>query len=602
MCAEADPWKLSILAQGVSYHALLLMLLLKDAYAEAPPRRLMKPIFHTRISLALALSVTHLLAQDAPPIRFTDVAAQSGVTVTNVCGKKESKDYIVEINGNGAAFFDYDNDEDMDLLVVNGSTLENIENGGDPMAVLYRNNGEGKFSNVTAAAKLTRNGWAMGACIADFDNDGHHDAYLTAYGPDVLYKNNGDGTFSDVTMQAGIANPGWATNCAFGDYDLDGDVDLYVANYVRFDRKTVPKRGANELCKFMGRDVLCGPRGLDGEPDMLYRNNGDGTFTDVTKAGGVEQPAMYGFGVVFTDMNNDRYPELYVANDSKPSFFFVNQKDGTFSEEGLFAGVALNAAGTEQASMGVAVGDYNNDGSFDLFVTNFSQDSNVLYQNDGSAFFTDVTFPAGLGASSMAYLGWGTSFMDLDNDGRLDLFIANGHVYPEIDEFDVESKYAEPRQVYRNLGNGRFKELTKEIGGPLLDNKSSRGAAFADYDNDGDVDVLVVNMNEPPSLLRNDTDSGNTWVGLRLVGTKSNRDGIGARVSLKVGGLQQTAETRSGGSYLSHNDFRLHFGLGNAKEVGDVEVRWPSGLTETFSGLTPGRYHTLEEGKGTARK
>ncbi len=522
------------------------------------------------------------------------------MTLTNVCGNKDRKDYIVEINGNGAAFFDYDNDQDMDLLVVNGSTLDNLSQGGDPMAALYSNDGQGSFKDVTSRSKLVKKGWGMGACVADFDNDGHRDAYLTAYGPDILYKNNGDGTFTDFTKQAGLGNPGWATNCAFGDYDRDGHVDLYVANYIRFDLETVPKRGANELCQYMGRDVLCGPRGLEAEPDVLYRNNGDGTFSDVSKETGVGQPALYGFGVVFTDFNNDDWPDIYVANDSKPSFLFVNQKDGTFSEEGLFAGVALNAAGTEQASMGVAIGDYNRDGSFDLFVTNFSQDSNVLYQNDGSAFFTDVTFPVGLGASSRAYLGWGTSFVDLDNDGLADLFIANGHVYPEIDDFGIDSRYHEPKQVYRNLGDGRFQELTSDMAGPLLDAKSSRGAAFADYDNDGDTDVLVVNMNEPPTLLRNDTVSGNHWITLRLIGTKSNRDAIGARVTAKIGSVTQTAEVRSGASYLSHNDMRVHFGLGAADKVDQLEVRWPSGRVETFAELKPDDFHTLQEGEGQA--
>ena len=537
---------------------------------------------------------------DPPTIHFTEVAGKSGVTLTNVCGNKDRKDYIVEINGNGAAFFDYDNDQDMDLLLVNGSTLDNLSQGGDPMAALYSNDGQGGFKDVTARSKLGKKGWGMGACVADFDNDGHRDAYLTAYGPDILYKNNGDGTFADFTKKAGLGNRGWATNCAFGDYDRDGDVDLYVANYIRFDLETVPKRGSNELCQYMGRDVLCGPRGLEAEPDVLYRNNGDGTFSDVTKETGVAQPALYGFGVVFTDFNNDDWPDIYVANDSKPSFLFVNQKDGTFSEEGLFAGVALNAAGTEQASMGVAIGDYNRDGSFDLFVTNFSQDSNVLYQNDGSAFFTDVTFPAGLGASSRAYLGWGTSFVDLDNDGLPDLFVANGHVYPEIDGFGIDSKYREPKQVYRNLGDGRFQELTNDMAGPLLDAKSSRGAAFADYDNDGDTDVLVVNMNEPPTLLRNDTASGNHWITLRLIGTKSNRDAIGARVTAKSGSVIQTAEVRSGASYLSHNDMRVHFGLGAADKVDQLEVRWPSGRVETFAELKPDDFHTLQEGEGQA--
>ena len=536
----------------------------------------------------------------ATPIRFTDVATESGITLLNVCGG-ETKDYIVEINGNGAAFFDYDNDDDIDLLLVNGSTLARIEKGGDPMAVLYRNEGDGKFTDVTRAAKLTNKGWGMGACVGDYDNDGFQDVYLTAYGPNVLLRNKGDGTFEDATAQAGVGHAGWATNCAFGDYDRDGHVDLYVTNYVRFDLKTVPKRGSNELCRYMGRDVLCGPRGLEGEPDVLYRNNGDGAFSDVTKKAGVEHPGYYGFGVVFTDLDNDGWPEIYVANDSKPSFLFRNQKDGTFLEEGLFAGVALNAAGTEQASMGVAVGDYNNDGSFDLFITNFSQDSNVLYQNDGSAFFTDVTYPAGLGVSSTAHLGWGTEFVDLDNDGLLDIFIANGHVYPEIDGFGIDSKYLEPKQVYLNLGDGGFQEVTEQIGGPLIERKSSRGAAFGDYDNDGDIDVVVINLNDRPTLLRNDTETDNHWITLRLAGTKSNRGALGARVTLETAAGKQVAEVRSGGSYLSHNDARIHFGLGAIDTVQRVEVRWPSGLVETYASMKADSFHTLTEGSGSAK-
>jgi hypothetical protein len=558
----------------------------------------MKPSIHFSAPLTLLCLVLPLAAQRQPPIRFTDVAAEAGVTIENISGEKEAKEYIVETNGNGAAFFDYDSD--MDLLIVKGSTVANMADGGDLMAALYRNGGEGKFTDVTSSAKLTSKAWGVGMCVADFDNDGHQDFYLTAYGADALYKNTGAGAFSDVTREAGLGNPRLATNCAFGDYDLDGDVDLYVANYVRFDLETAPQHGANEQCRFMGRDVFCGPRGLQGEPDILYRNNGDGTFSDVTKSAGVAQPPSYGFGVVFTDLNGDRFPEIYVANDSDPSFLFINRKDGTFAEEGLFSGVALNAAGSEQASMGVAVGDYNNDGSLDLFVTNFAQDSNVLYQNDGSAFFTDVTFLSGLGASSVPYLGWGTAFVDLDNDGFLDLFIANGHVYPEIDGLDLTSTYHEPNQVYRNLRNARFEELTHQIGGPLLEKKSSRGAAFADYDDDGDIDVLVVNMDEPPQLLRNDSETGHHWIGLRLSGAKSNRDAIGARVTL-LGDRRQTAEVRSGGSYLSHNDFRVHFGLGKIEKLAAVGVTWPSGLVETFEGLEADRYHTLKEGTGTAK-
>jgi len=532
-------------------------------------------------------------------IRLIDVAKEAGVTLQNVCGEY-SKDYILEVNGNGAAFFDYDNDGDMDLVVVSGSTIKNFKQGGDRMVVLYKNNGKGKFSDVTARTGLNKKGWGMGACVADYDNDGFQDLYITAYGPNILYRNNGDGTFTDVTERAGVGDARWSTNCAFGDYDRDGFVDLYVANYLTFDEETIPKRGTSSLCKYMGVDVMCGPRGLPGEPDALYRNKGDGTFEDVTKRAGIVDPGYYGFGVIFSDLNNDGWLDIYVANDSTPNFLFRNNQDGTFTEEALTSGVSLNENGREQAGMGADVGDYDNDGHLDIFITNFSHDSNTLYRNSGNGFFSDVTFPAGLGESSFRHLGWGTGFVDLDNDGLLDIFIANGHVYPEIDKFQMGLKFLEPNQVYQNLGDGRFREVTEEIGGGILLEKSSRGTAFADYDNDGDLDILVINLNDRPTLLRNEGGNGNHWIKLKLVGTKSNRDAIGARVKVTLDGRVQIAEVRSGGSYLSHNDSRIHFGLGDSTKIKRLEVRWPSGLKETYENLSVDKFHVIIEGNGIA--
>lgn len=537
----------------------------------------------------------------APPmgIRLIDVAQEAGVTLLNVTGDK-TIDYIVEANGNGAAFFDFDNDEDIDLLIINGSTLNNIKDGGNPVAALYRNDGQGKFSDVTALSGLDRKGWGMGVCVADYDNDGFEDVYITAFGPNVLYRNNGDGTFTDVTEHAKVGDTRWSTNCVFGDYDRDGYVDLYVANYLTFDEETIPKPGGVTACRYKGMDVFCGPKGLPAQKDRLYRNNGDGTFIDVSERAGISAPGQYSFGVIFSDLNNDGWPDIFVANDSRPNYLFRNKGGGSFEETALLAGVALSESGVMQAGMGVDVGDYDNDGHFDIFITHLSGDYNTLYRNDGNGFLTDVSFPAGLGLSSLAYLGWGTGFVDLDNDGLLDIFIANGHVYTEIDQYAVGSKFLEPNQLYQNLGDGRFREVTKEIGGGLLIEKSSRGAAFGDIDNDGDLDILVINHNDRPTLLRNEVINGNHWITLRLVGTKSNRDAVGARVTAKAGSLVQIAEVRSGGSYLSHNDSRVHFGLGKATRIERLEVRWPSGLVETFENLQADQFIKVKEGQGVS--
>ncbi len=548
------------------------------------------------MAAAAPLAVFPAPAQDDAFPGFVDVAASLGVTAMNVHGDAD-KDYIIEVNGNGAGFFDYDNDGDADLLIANGSTIDSFRTGGDPMAVLYRNDGV-RFVDVTEEAGLTKNGWGVGVCIADYDNDGRSDVYVTAYGPNSLFRNTGDGTFVDVTADSGTGDDRWGTNCAFADYDRDGDVDLYVANYVAFDEERIPRRGESENCTFMGADVMCGPRGLPGEPDTLYRNEGDGTFTDVTAEAGIDDPDYYGFGVAFTDFDLDGWPDIYVANDSLPNLMFRNNGDGTFTEIGLVSGTALNEQGAQQAGMGVAVGDYDANGLPDVFVTHFSHDTNTLYQNLGGMLFIDSTLQAGLGEVSLSYLGWGTAFGDLDNDGLADLFVANGHVYPEIDDLDVGTRFFQRKEIYRNLGNGAFEEIGLTIGGDIAVGKSARGLAMADYDNDGDLDAVAVNINDRPSLYRNDASDGNLWIAFRLEGVRSNRDAIGARIRIEADGRVQIREVASGGSYLSHNDLRVHFGLGEAAGADSVRIDWPSGETEELGGIPAGQFVTIREGDG----
>jgi len=524
---------------------------------------------------------------------FTDAASSLGLTLANISGEGQN-DYIIEANGNGAAFFDYDNDGDMDVLITNGTTLRRYANGGDPVAALYEN-ADGRFRDRTAQSRIDRKGWASGVCVADYDNDGDQDFFVTAYGPDFLFRNNGNGTFEERAALAGVADKRWGTNCAFGDYDRDGDVDLYVVNYLSFDEKSILKRGT-ETCVYMGTlRVFCGPKGLTGEADALYSNNGDGTFSDVTARAGIKDPDYYGFGVVFSDLDNDGWPDIYVANDSVPNLLFRNKRDGTFEEMGLISGAALNLFGKAQAGMGVAVGDYDGNGLFDLFVTNFAEDTNTLYQNTGGMLFSDVTLESGAARASRPHLGWGTGFADFDNDGWPDLFIANGHVYPEVDRLKEVSRYQQPKELYRNLGNGRFTEVAATLGGDLMMPRPARGAAFGDYDNDGDIDVLSINMNSRPNLYRNDGGK-NSWIGFRLVGTSSNRDAIGARIEIEAGGRTQVGEVRSGGSYLSHNDMRVHFGLGPATRVDRVRIRWPDGKTEMREGINARQYVTIREG------
>lgn len=530
-----------------------------------------------------------------PLPRFVDVAAQSGLALVNVNGDL-SKDYILEANGNGGGFFDYDNDRDLDVLIANGSTLDRMATGGTPMLALYRNDGDG-FTEVTDEAGLGATGWGMGVCIADYDNDGDRDVYLTAYGPNVMYRNDGNGHFTDVTSGAGTGDTRWGTSCAFSDYDRDGDVDLYVANYLRFD-DSVPARGESAGCRYLGMDVFCGPRGLVGEPDRLYRNNGDGSFTDVSIEAGIIDPGYYGFGVVFSDLDNDGWSDIYVANDSVPNFLFRNDQDGTFTEIGLLSGTSLSGTGIPQAGMGVAVADYDGDGYFDIYVTNFAQDTNTLYRNLGGWLFEDATQSSGLALPSMSRLGWGTGFFDLDNDSWLDLFVANGHVYPEIDRHDLNQSYMQRNSIYRNMGGLRFSEITENLGADLARRSSRRGVAFADYDSDGDVDVLTINMNENPSLFRNDGGNRKHWISFRLDGTLSNRDAIGARIEIDAGGRTRVGEVRSGGSYLSENALCVFFGLDEESQVSATRVYWPSGAMDEVGRIKADQQVTIREGEG----
>jgi len=547
-----------------------------------------------RVSLILALLAVGMAGAQAPQgprIRFSDVAGSTGLTSFFNTAGTPSKDFITDANGNGVAFFDFDNDRDLDVLFVNGSTLRTLPKGGHPTVALYRNEGD-HFTDVTTASGFTRRWWGTGVCIADYDNDGFEDVYITAFGPNVLWRNVGGRTFT-ATAQA--RDPRWSTGCAFGDYDRDGDVDLYVANFVRFVPGTVPKRGEASSCRFENIDVFCGPRGLPGEPDALYRNEGDGTFVNVTADAGIVDPGYYGFGVVFSDLDDDGWLDIYVANDSTPNLFFHNRRDGTFGERALQSGLAVSADGREQAGMGVDVADYDGDGRLDVVKTNFAQDYTSLYRNLGNGLFVDASFRSGLGAPG-PYLGWGVGFVDVDNDALLDVFIANGHVYPDVERTGT-STYRQRNQLYRNVGRGRFRQVTTEVAGPLLLEQTSRGAAFGDYDNDGDVDILVSVIDARPMLLRNDSTGGH-WITLRLEGTKSNRSAIGAKVTIQAGGRRQVAEVHSGGSYISHNDTRVHFGLGTATTAERVTIRWPTGDVETLGSLPADRFYVAREGEG----
>ena len=534
------------------------------------------------------------------PLGFSlrDVAHEAHLDFLQVCGGDTTKKYILETTGSGVAFIDYDNDGWLDIFLVNGSSLEPSAPHDRPTNKLFHNNRDDTFTDVTAKAGLARSGWGQGVCIGDYDNDGFDDIFVTYWGDDVLYHNNGDGTFTDVSRQAKVAGDPtrWSTGCAFLDYDRDGKLDLFVTHYVYFTMQNALVPGSNPYCMFRGLAVNCGPRGLIGETCTLYHNNGDGTFTDVSALAGISKPrGFYGLGVLVADLDNDGWPDIYMASDTTAALLFMNNHDGTFREEGLLRGVGFSASGMTQAGMGVAAADYDHDGWLDLIKTNFSDEGVDLFHNDGSATFTDVTGAAGLGKETH-FVCWGCGFFDPDNDGFADLFYVNGHVYPELERIHADTTYREPRVLYRNLGNGTFEEVSQLAGAAITTPSTGRGCAFGDFNNDGCVDVVVNNQNARPALLRTTRQNSNHWINIKLVGTRSNRSAIGARLRCVAGSLSQIDEVRSGGSYLSQNDLRIHFGLGRERTVDLLEISWPSGAIDRLRDIPVDQFIRVQEG------
>lgn len=539
------------------------------------------------------------------PVTFVDVAKEAGLTVPNVWGGVNSKKYIIEAKGSGVAFFDYDHDGWLDIYLTNGVRLEETYAPGQaPTTHLFKNNRDGTFTDVTERSGLARTGWGVGVCVGDYDNDGWDDLFSTYWGHNVLYHNNGDGTFTDVTRKAGLYDERvrWGSGCCWLDYDRDGFLDLFVASYIELDLNKVPTPGQTGYCQWKGVPVMCGPRGLPGSTNLLYHNNGDGTFTNVSERAGILKPGpRYSITAVSYDFDNDGWPDIYVAVDSEPSILFHNNHDGTFTDVAVMSGCAYNEDGQEQAGMGVGVGDYDCDGWFDIFKTNFADDTCDLFHNNGDGTFTDVTFVSGLGINTQ-YVCWGAGFADYDNDGWSDIIQVNGHVYPEIERYNLGATFKVPRIVYRNLGDGKFRDVSAQMGPGISERFSSRGCAFGDYDNDGDIDVLVLNMNDPPSLLRNDGGNKNNWIKIKLIGTKCNRTAIGARVRVVTGKHSQMDEVHSGDSVMSQSDLRLHFGLSQAKVADLIEVRWPTTQqVERFTGIRANQMLTIKEGSGIVK-
>lgn len=532
-------------------------------------------------------------------ISLDDIAAQAGLTFTHVSGDPLHKTFLLESTGSGVAIFDYDGDGLEDIFLVNAQPWHSTKGSPEPTSRLYRNLGNLKFEDVTAKAGFTYTGWGQGVCAGDYDNDGHEDLFVTYYGHNVLYHNDGHGHFSDVTARAGLPTQGtrWGTGCSFFDYDRDGKLDLAVANYVNFDPKTSPTPGSNTICQFKGLPVVCGPRGLMGGKNILYRNLGDGTFKDVSETSHFDQPSgHYGFSVITGDFEGNGWPDAFIACDSTPNILLHNNRDGTFTDVAIPSGVAFNDNGEEQASMGADAGDYNHTGRLSLVTTTFDDDVPALFVNEGKNSFSDVYLQAGLGFHTH-FVGWGVAFLDLDNHGWQDVFIANGHVYPNVDRLHRESHYQEEKSLYYNLGNGTFSDISDNSGPGTKERSVARGIASGDFLNDGSLAIVINNLDSKPNLLINRGKKGN-WLTLKLTGVTSNRDAIGAQVRVKAGALVQTAEVRSGCCYLSQSDMRLHFGLGDAQKVDAVNVQWPSGKKETFAIEKINRIVELKEGAG----
>jgi hypothetical protein len=546
---------------------------------------------------------------------FTDITAKAGLAgALNGSGSPKDKRFLLEEMGGGAAFFDYDNDGWVDIFLVNGTSFDPEVQNRRPTSYLFHNNRDGTFTDVTKKAGLTHAGWGQGCCVGDYDNDGFDDLFVSYWGRNVLYHNNGDGTFTDVSEKAGVAGVGtrWGAGCCFLDYDRDGRLDLFVANYVNFDPAKAPLPGGNAYCRYNEIAVPCGPLGYAGGTNVLYRNRGDGTFEDVSEKSGIANPrgpasmvfvtsdwrpiGSYGMGAASADFDNDGWPDIYVASDTAPSLLYRNNHDGTFREIAIPSGSAFDEHGVALAGMGVGVGDYDADGWLDIVRTNFSEQVTVLYRNYGGAF-EDASIKAGLGVNRK-YVGFGVDFFDFDNDGWSDIFIANGHVYSQIAGRKLHLSYRQPRLLYRNLGNGRFRDVSGEAGPAVAAENLGRGCAFGDFDNDGDVDILINNLDGPPTLLRNDGGNRNNSLVIKCVGTKSNRSAIGTRVQVTAGGHTQMDEVTSGSSYYSQNDFRLHFGLGDRTRADTIELRWPSGVKETLQNVPGNHLHVCEESKG----
>jgi hypothetical protein len=541
-------------------------------------------------------------------VSFLNVARESGLSVKTIFGGEHKNKYLLETTGCGVAFYDYDNDGWLDIFLVNGWRLEGFPAGSEPTSHLFHNNRDGTFTDVTAKAGVAQSGWGQGVCVGDYDNDGWEDLFVTYYGKNVLYHNNGDGTFTDVSVKAGVAGKGtrWNTGCAFVDYDRDGRLDLFVANYIDMDLATAPVPESGP-CLYKGVLVACGPPGLQGGKNILYHNNGDGTFSDLSEAAGIFRAnGTYGLGVLTADFDNDGWPDIYVANDSTASALYHNKKNGTFEDIAVEAGCALSPDGKPQAGMGVSAADYDLDGNLDLLKTNFAGDTPSLYHNLGGGNFEDATFTAGLGAHTQ-FLGWGCGFFDFDNDGWPDILICNGHVYPEVEQLKTEAGYPQRKLLYRNLRNGHFADVSFQAGSGISNPAPCRGCAFGDFDNDGDIDVVVNTVNDYPQLLRCDSKGENNWIKIRTIGTKSNRSGIGARLTCTTHPAgeakphQQIDEVRSGGSYISQSDLRVHFGLGKAEKVEVLEIRWPSGHLDTLKDVKANQLIFVKEGEGISR-
>ena len=590
---------------------------MNSGFGRLPSRRqFLNMLGRAGAALPFGFSLLSAQTQSAPSVVFTDVTAAAGLSrAVNIFGDPANKQFLLEEMGCGVALFDYDNDGWVDIFLVNGSRLDPAVKDARPTCYLFHNNRDGTFADVTVKAGLIHSGWGQGCCVGDYDNDGFDDLFVSYFGRNVLYHNNGDGTFTDVSDKAGVAGAEnrWGAGCCFLDYDRDGHLDLFVANYVNFDPARAPKPGEAQYCFYNEIPVPCGPQGFSGGTNLLYRNRGDGTFVDVSDESGIARPrgpssmvfvnknwqatGSYGMGAVSADFDNDGWPDIYVACDSAPSLLYHNNHDGTFREVAVPAGCALDENGVALSGMGVGVADYDGDGWLDIARTNFSEQVTTLYRNFGNGAFEDASIKAGLGVNRK-YLGFGVGFFDFDNDGWKDLFLANGHVYSQIAARKLHISYREPKVLYRNLGNGRFEDVSSRAGPAIRNDNLGRGCAFGDFDNDGDVDVVINNLNGPPTLLRNDGGNKNNWIMIKCIGTRSNRSGIGTRVKLTSAGRTQIDEVMSGSSYYSQNDLRLHFGLAKAGKVDNIEVAWPSGLKETFKDVPANQLLIIQESKG----